>query len=211
MTPMASSSTGRATAALTVSKKIARRCPQSRHIAAQNIARTRPPSIAVAGAAALGTNLRLHLLSKVRAAGPQPIRTNQKDFVMKHLLSGVALAALLTVGLPALAQTSSSDKPPPAAPSDTSTTGAKTSMPAGNDSTQSGATSPSDSTDKSGKHARKRGAAAKHERSASDNMAEELNRQELQRVQSGGQTTGSGQSQAPGAGQTQGGGASGTR
>jgi hypothetical protein len=42
--------------------------------------------------------------------------------------------------------------------------------------------------------------AAKHESSASDNRAEELNRQELQRVQSGGQaTTGSGQSQAPAA------------
>src|SRR5258708_28584365 len=98
MTPMASSSTGRATAALTVSKKIARRCPQSRHIAAQNIARTRPPSIAVAGAAALGTNLRLHLLSQVRAAGPQPIHTNQKDFVPNHLLTGDARPPPLTAG-----------------------------------------------------------------------------------------------------------------
>jgi hypothetical protein len=130
---------------------------------------------------------------------------------MKHLLSGVALAALLTAGLPALAQTSSSDKQPPSAQSGTSTTGAKTSVPAGTDSAQSGATTPSDSTGKSGKPPRKSGAAAKHTQSASDNMAEELNRQELQRVQSGGQTTGSGQSQAPGAGQSQSGGASGTR
>src|SRR5713101_3229743 len=162
---------------------------------------------------------------------------------MKHLLSGVALAALLTAGLPALAQTSGSDKQPPAAQSGTSTTGAgtsmpagtdnaqsgattgatsnaptapakkapaaadaqsgtaatgaKTSVPAGTDSAQSGATMPSDSSATSGKHARKSGAAAKHEPSASDNMADELNRQELQRVQSGGQTTGSGQSQPP--------------
>ncbi len=130
---------------------------------------------------------------------------------MKHLLSGVALAALLTAGLPALAQTSGSDKQPPAAQSGTSTTGAKTSVPAGTDSAQSGATTPSDSTGKSGKQARKSGAAAKHSQSASDNMAEELNRQELRRVQSGAQTTGSGQSQAPGAGQSQSGGAGGTR
>jgi hypothetical protein len=163
----------------------------------------------VAGAAALGTNQRLDLLAQIGTAGPQPIRTNQKDFVMKHLLSGVALAALLTAGLPVLAQTTSTDKPSPAAPS---TTGAKSSMPTGTDSAQSGATSPSDSTGKSGKHARRSGAAAKHGQSPSDNMAEELNRQELQRMQSGGQTTtGSGQSQAPGAGQTQGSGASGTR
>src|SRR5713101_5402494 len=150
---------------------------------------------------------------------------------MKHLLSGVALAALLTAGLPALAQTSGSDKQPPAAQSGTSATGAGTSMPAGTDNAQSGATTgatsnaptgpakkakapaaadaqsgtaatgaktsvpagtdsaqsgastsgqsvatmPSDSMGKSGKQARKSGAAAKHDRSASDNMAEELN------------------------------------
>ncbi len=169
---------------------------------------------------------------------------------MKHLLSGVALAALLTAGLPALAQTSGSDKQPPAAqsgtsatgaspsmPADTdsaqsgattgatsnaptgpakkakapaaadaqsgsSATGAKTSVPAGTDSAQSGATMPSDSSATSGKHAPKSGGAAKHSQSASDNMADELNRQELQRVQSGGQTTGSGQSQPPSAGGT---------
>jgi hypothetical protein len=163
---------------------------------------------------------------------------------MKQLLSGVALAALLTAGVPALAQTSTSDKQPPAAQSGTSATGAstsmpagtdsaqsatttgatpaapagpakkskapgaadaqsgtsatgaKTSVPAGTDSAQSGATMPSDSTGMSSKRGRS-GAAAKHESSASDNMASELNRQELQRVQRG-QTTGSGQSQAPG-------------
>ena len=168
---------------------------------------------------------------------------------MKHPLSSVALAALLTAGLPALAQTSSSDKQPPAAQSGTSTTGAgtsmpagtdnaqsgattgatsnaptapakkaeapaaadaqsgssatgaKTSVPAGTDSAQSGATMPSDSSATSGKHAPKSGGAAKHSQSASDNMADELNRQELQRVQSG-QTTGSGQSQPPSAGGT---------
>jgi len=167
---------------------------------------------------------------------------------MKHLLSGVALVALLTTGLPALAQTSSSDNQPPAAQSGTSATGAKSSMPAdtdssaqsgattgatsnaptapakkskapaaadaqsgtsatgantsvpaGTDSAQSGATMPSDSASTSDKHARKSGAAAQQGPSASDHMADELNRQELQRVQSGGQTTGSGQSRAPGA------------
>jgi hypothetical protein len=164
---------------------------------------------------------------------------------MKQLLSGVALAALLIAGLPALAQTSTSDKQPPAAQSGTSATGAstsapagtdsarsgattgatstaptgpakkskapaaadaqsgtsatgaKTSLPAGTDNAQSGATMPSDSTGMSSKRS-KSGAAAQHTPSASDNSAAELNRQELQRVQSG-QTTGSGQSQAPSA------------
>jgi hypothetical protein len=166
---------------------------------------------------------------------------------MKHLLSGVALAALLSAGIPALAQTSSSDKQPAAAQSGTSTTGASpsmpadtdsaqsgattgatsnaptgpakkskapaaadaqsgtpatgasSSMPAGTDSAKSGATMPSDSSGISSKQGRKSGAAPQHEPSASDNSAAELNRQELQRVQRGGQTTGSGQSQAPGA------------
>jgi len=174
---------------------------------------------------------------------------------MKHLFSGVALAALLTAGLPVMAQTSSSDstKQPPAAQSGTAATGASTSMPAGTDNRQSGATTaPSSDTSmapakkskapaaadaqsgttatgaksstaagtdnaKSGASTRQSGAsttsesmgtssgssskrAAKHESSTSDNMAEELNRQELQRVQSGGEaTTGSGQSQAPAA------------
>src|SRR5258707_12530597 len=103
MTPMASSSGGRATAALAVSTRIARRCPQNRHIAAPNIARARRPSIAGAGAAGPGTNLRLHLLSKDRTVGPQPFPTIRKEFVMKHLVIGVALAALLTAGLPSLA------------------------------------------------------------------------------------------------------------
>jgi hypothetical protein len=166
---------------------------------------------------------------------------------MKHLLSSVAVAALLTAGLPALAQTSGADKQAPTAQSGTpatgattsmpagtdsarsgsgtgatsnaptgpakpskapaaadaqsgtSATGAKASMPAGTDNAQSGATTPPDSMGASSKQARKRSAAGQHETSASDNMADELNRQELQRVQSGGQTTGSGQSQAPGA------------
>lgn len=94
---------------------------------------------------------------------------------MKHLLSGVALAALLTTALPAMAQTSSSG----------------TSA-----NPQSGATTPSDSMGKSSGSGGK--SAAKHRSTPSDNMAEELNRQELQRVQSGGQAA-SGNSQAPSA------------
>jgi hypothetical protein len=165
--------------------------------------------------------------------------------MMKHLLSGVALAALLTAGLPAMAQTSSGDsaKQPPAAQSGTAATGASTSMPAGTDARQSGSTTapsadtstgpakkskapagadaqsgtaatgaksstagetdsarsgtstPSDSMDRSSKSGK---SGAKHQASASDNMAEQLNREELQRVQNGGQPT-SGTSQAPSA------------
>jgi hypothetical protein len=166
---------------------------------------------------------------------------------MKHLLSGVALAALLAAGLPAIAQTSSGDgaKQPAAPQSGTAATGSSTSMPAGTDNRQSGATTApsadaatgsakksktpaaadaqsgttatgsgattsSDSIDKSSKSARK-GGAAKHESSASDNMAEQLNREELRRVQNGSQTSGSGQSQAPAATPSGGKSGSGTR
>jgi hypothetical protein len=171
--------------------------------------------------------------------------------MMKHLLSGVALAALLTAGLPVMAQTSSdSTKQPAAAQSGTAATGASTSMPAGTDagqsgsttapsagmstgpakskapaaadaqsgtsatggksstaagtdsarsgastSPQSGATTSSDAMDKSSKSAKSGG---KHEASASDNMAEQLNKEELQRVQNGDQPT-SGTSQPPAA------------
>jgi hypothetical protein len=169
--------------------------------------------------------------------------------MMKHLLSGVALAALLTAGLPVMAQTSSdSTKQPPAAQSGTPATGASTSMPAGTDARQSGSTtapsadmskgpaknskppaaadaqsgtaatgaksstaadtdsarsgastspqsgaSTAGSMDKSSASA---GSGSKHESSPSDNMAEQLNKQELQRVQNGGQPT-SGSTQPP--------------
>ena len=103
--------------------------------------------------------------------------------MMKHLLSGVALAALLTAGLPVMAQTSSdSTKQPPAAQSGTA-------------ARQSGSTTSSDAMDKSSKSAKSGG---KHEASASDHMADQLNKQELQRVQNGDQPT-SGTSQPPAA------------
>ena len=182
--------------------------------------------------------------------------------MMKHLLSGVALAALLSAGLPATAQTGSDTGKPASAQSGTAATGASTSMPANTDARQSGATtSPSgdmstgpakkskapaaadaqsgttatgakssaaadtnrarsgastspqsgattssesnDSMDKSSKSAK---SGAKHETSASDHMAEQLNKQELQRVQNGGQASGSSQSPtaAPSTGSTSG-------
>lgn len=164
--------------------------------------------------------------------------------MMKHLLSGVALAALLTAGLPAIAQTSSQTSKPAAAQSGTAATGASTSMPADTDarqsgattapsadmstapakkskapaaadaqsgttatgaksstaaetdstSPQSGATTPPQSMGKSSKSAKSGG---KHEASASDHMAEQLNKEELQRVENGGQASGSSQSPAP--------------
>ena len=169
--------------------------------------------------------------------------------MMKHLLSGVALAALLTAGLPAVAQTSDSNKPA-AAQSGTAATGASTSMPANTDARQSGSTTspsadtstgpakkskapaaadaqsgtaatgaksstaaetnsarsgastspesgtttPSESMDKSSKSAKSGG---KHEASASDHMAEQLNKEELQRVENGGGQPTSGTSQPP--------------
>ena len=57
-------------------------------------------------------------------------------------------------------------------------------------SPQSGAATSSQSMDKSSKSAKSGG---KHEASASDHMAEQLNKEELQRVENGGQATGSSQ------------------
>jgi hypothetical protein len=97
---------------------------------------------------------------------------------MRHLLGGVAIAALIAAGLPAMAQTSSTDRP--------------TSAPSATNTPQSGATMPSDTGDqpKAKKHTGKnRGAQAMTQRrggSPQDNIAEELNRQELQRVEQGG-------------------------
>ncbi|HEX7966588.1 MAG TPA: hypothetical protein VF502_00100 [Stellaceae bacterium] len=122
---------------------------------------------------------------------------------MKHLLGGVAIAALITAGAPAWAQNSnvsqSKQAPQAETQSGTSSTGTSTSMPAATDNAPSGATTPSDSTGKAGKHAgTARSLKAQRGTSPEDNMAEELNRQELQRVTQGsGQTTGSGQTQAP--------------
>lgn len=92
---------------------------------------------------------------------------------MRHLLGGVAIAALLAAGLPAAAQNTGTDQ---------QTAPSEQHHPA-----------------MSGKHATKR---AHHAQSASkkgasqDNMAEELNRQELQRIAQGGG------GQAPGSGTT---------
>jgi hypothetical protein len=113
---------------------------------------------------------------------------------MKHLLSGVALAALLTAGLPAIAQTGSGTAKPAAAQSGTTATGAKSSTAADTDSARSGASTSPESTGTSSNSA---GTGAKHRASPSDNMAEQLNREELQRVENGGQASGSSQSPAP--------------
>ena len=102
---------------------------------------------------------------------------------MKHLLSGVALAALLTAGLPALAQTGTDSSQQPAA------------AQSGTTNPQSGVTSSSESMDKSSKSAK---SGRKHQASPSDHMAGQLNKQELQRVENGGQPM-SGTSQPPAA------------
>jgi hypothetical protein len=140
---------------------------------------------------------------------------------MRHLLGGVAIAALIAAGLPAMAQTSSTDRPVSAPKA----TNQNTPMTPGNEgqnasptdqrhpstsnqltnTPQSGATMPSETgtqtgESKAGKHAGKhRGtqAMASERRggsSAQDNMAEELNRKELERVEQGTQ---------PGSGTTQ--------
>lgn len=122
---------------------------------------------------------------------------------MKHLLGGVAIAALVATGVPAWAQSSTTQSKHAAqteTQAGTSATGSGTSAPSATYNDQSGATTSSESTGKTGKHTgaarslkTQRGGASRE-----DNMAEELNREELQRVtQGGGETTGSGQTQAP--------------
>jgi hypothetical protein len=131
---------------------------------------------------------------------------------MRHLFGGVAIAALLAAGLPAAAQTSSTDQQnaPAAAPSQSAPMpkGDMQHMKGMSNSGTSEAAKPGvkKSAKMPGHH---RAAKAKtHEarqalahkrggRAPEDNMAEELNRQELQRVSQGAQTPGSGTS-APG-------------
>ena len=108
---------------------------------------------------------------------------------MRHLLGGVAIAALLAAGLSAHAQTSGTDRQKPA--------------PSASSGAQSGATTPSDTTGqtgkaKTGKHAGKSKHAMTRRGGTSpeDNMAEELNRRELENVmRSAGQAPSSGTSQ----------------
>ena len=114
---------------------------------------------------------------------------------MKDLLSGVAIAALVATSLPAWAQTNSPDQTRQAPSS-----GATRSSPsASGPSTGMSAPSAGKATGRAEKHAaaKKRGG-----RSPEDNMAGELNRQELERVtQGGGQTTtGSGATEIPNTG-----------
>lgn len=111
---------------------------------------------------------------------------------MKHLLSGVAIAALIATSLPAWAQANSPDQTRQAPSS-----GAARSSPG----PSTGMSAPS--AGKATGRAEKRAAAKKRGgRSPEDNMAEELNRQELERVtQGGGQTTtGSGATEMPNTG-----------
>lgn len=137
---------------------------------------------------------------------------------MRHLFGGVAIAALLAAGLPAAAQTNSTDQQnaPSAAPSQSApmSQGDMQHMKGMWKSGTSSDTSASESAKPGVKKTAKtpghhRAAKAKtHEarqamvhkrggRAPEDNMAEELNRQELQKVGQGGQTPGSGTS-APG-------------
>jgi hypothetical protein len=89
---------------------------------------------------------------------------------MRHLLGGVAIAALLAAGLPAAAQN------------------------AGTDQQQAPATTHHKATGKHmTKHPSQQAKAKKGAKGSSkDNMAEELNRQELERVSQGAGSTGSG-------------------
>jgi hypothetical protein len=137
---------------------------------------------------------------------------------MRHLLlGGVAIAALVAAGLSAAAQTSTTDRTSGAQTGATATGQAGTSSGA---SSRSGATTPSDTSAQTGtstsksKHSAKakrtkgEQAMAQHRggRSPEDTMAEELNRQELQKLQqsagqlpsSGTSTQGPTQTPAPG-------------
>ncbi len=127
---------------------------------------------------------------------------------MRHLLGGVAFAALLAAGLPAAAQTNgaASANPPPAA-SDQSAPGAShhTGMSSGHHQNATSGTSMEETGTKHKKHAAKHGKtmkmASRHQPSPADNKAEQLNREELERVQqNGARMPSSGSSTMPNAG-----------
>jgi hypothetical protein len=127
---------------------------------------------------------------------------------MRHLLGGAAIAALLAAGLPAAAQTNGAAKStPPAATSDQSAPGNAGMSSGDHQNATSGAT-----TDESGtktkhkKHAAKHKGmkatkttktSARHQPSAADNMAEQLNREELDKVEQNGRMPTSGTSSMP--------------
>jgi FtsZ-interacting cell division protein ZipA len=125
---------------------------------------------------------------------------------MKYLLGSVAIATLIVAGLPASAQSNTSDQ-------STTSTQSSTSNQAGtsNQSTQS-----VQPTAGNAKHAAKQTAErprhAKSQtrvtRSSDDNMAEELNRKELERLS---QNNNQGSSQMPAGGQSGTSGTNGTR
>jgi len=126
---------------------------------------------------------------------------------MKRLLTGVAVAALMAAGLPALAQSDNTDqmKKPAQSTSRSGTSAQNTKQAAPSDTAaQSGASTPSSSdtssmpssssSSSSMKRSHKHQSAnARGGRSPQDNMAEELNRQELQRLSRGGTGTQGGQ------------------
>ncbi len=121
---------------------------------------------------------------------------------MKRLLTGVAVAALMAAGLPALAQSDNTDQMKKPAQSTSRNAGNAAQQSAPSDTAaQSGASTPSDNSSSSSPSTSKNHARAKHQtaharggRTAEDNMAEELNRQELQRLtQGGGQSQNGGQ------------------
>jgi hypothetical protein len=112
---------------------------------------------------------------------------------MRYLLGGAAIAALLAAGLPAAAQNNeTSPANPPSAATDQNQNSATPNEPG------------TKHRKHSGKHAaqhRSKNMAGRHHASPGDNIAEQLNREELQRVQqNGGKMPGSGSSMTPGAG-----------
>ena len=102
---------------------------------------------------------------------------------MRRLLGGAAFAALLAAGLPAAAQTAGGA--PPAASDQTAP--ATPHKPAMSSRQRSGTSTPAatsgETTAKGKKHAARHKTMAKRHTSPADNMAEQLNREELEKVQ----------------------------
>jgi hypothetical protein len=96
---------------------------------------------------------------------------------MRQLLSGVAVAALLAIGLPAIAQAAADDHSASAATTAPDSTGQTAKAKA--------------------KHVRREAAQQRHTSSPEDSMAEQLNQRELQQLGSSPAATSSGSSAQP--------------
>lgn len=124
---------------------------------------------------------------------------------MKHLVNGVALAALLAIAAPVWAQNAPQNAPMTPAPA---ARNAATAMP----SASAGMAAAGDTTaqpQRRMRQAAKRSSSRRQAASSDDQRTDDLNRQELQRLQSGGAASGGmtgtrgGASGMPGAGNPQ--------